>query len=160
VLDRSLTAAALLAIVVYSYPALAARDAFGYERDAAKLQFASPEIRSVIPWIRDNSAPSDVFLTGEGNCLSLVGPAGRKCVATSRFFANPYVDWNVRDRERRGLWDSLTNGDCDRFQERARANGVTHVMTVEGRTPSIKSERCNVREAGFAAAGIRIFRVF
>jgi hypothetical protein len=159
-LERSLAAAALVAIVVYSYPAVAARDAFGYERDAAKLQFATPEIRSVIPWIRGHSAPSDVFLTGEGNCLSLVGPAGRKCVSAPRFFANPYVDWNVRDRERRALWDSLMHGNCERFQEQARANGVTYVMTVEGRTPSIQPDRCNVRDAGFAAAGIRIFRVF
>jgi hypothetical protein len=138
---------------------LAARDSFGYERKAAKLQFSTQELRSVIPWIRDHTGPSDVFLTAEGNCLSLVGPAGRKCVALPRFFANPYVDWNIRDRQRRALWDALTGQDCNSFGELVRANGVTHVMTVEGRTPGIQTGQCGVREAGFAAAGIRIYKV-
>ena len=159
VIEQGVAAAALLAIVFYAYPAWATRDAFGYERDAAKLQFATPELRSVIPWIRANTAPSDVFLTAAGSCLALIGPAGRKCVVPPRFFANPYVDWNAREREDRALWDSLSRQDCDRFRESARANGVTFVMTVEGRTPRVQSDQCNLRQTRFLGTGIRIYRV-
>jgi hypothetical protein len=158
-IEQGVAAAALLAIVFYAYPAWAARDAFGYERDMAKLQFATPELRAVIPWIRDNTAPSDVFLTAGGSCLAIIGPAGRKCVVPPRFFANPYVDWNAREREDRALWDSLTRQDCDRFRDSARANGVTFVMTVDGRTPRVQSDQCSLRQTRFSGTGIRIYRV-
>ena len=159
VIEQGVAAAALLAIVFYAYPAWATREAFGYERDVAKLQFDTPELRSVIPWIRENTAPSDVFLTAEGSCLALIGPAGRKCIVPPRFFANPYVDWNVRESERRALWDSLTRQDCDRFRESARANGITFVMTVDGRTPRVQSDQCQLGRTSFPGSGIRIYRV-
>ena len=156
---QRISAVAIVTIVVFSYPAWAKREAFTYERDVAKLQFATPEFQSVIPWIRENTAPADVFLTAESSCLSFVGPAGRKCVVPPRFFANPYVDWNVRAKEQRALWESLNDKDCDRFRAHARANGVTFVMTVDGRTPRLQSDQCQLRQTSFGVTGIRIYRV-
>jgi hypothetical protein len=148
----------LVAILAYSYPAFAARDAFGYERETARKQFSTDEQRRVIPWLRANTAPGEVVLTAEGSCLSFIGPAGRKCIVVPRFFANPYVDPAPRAAAQREMWAALTSGNCDLFREHARAYRVSYVMAVYGRTPGVYPDRCSLTSTTFDGPTIRIYR--
>jgi hypothetical protein len=148
------------AIVWHNYPAFLARDAFGPERDLARSRFTTVELRTVTPWIRANTEPSDVFLTAESACLSIVSTAGRKCVVAPRFFSNPYVDWGARSVAGQAMWDALMADDCAGFRLQAYAYRVTYVMTVETRTPQVPPGRCGLRPTSFPGSSWRIYRAF
>src|SRR5262245_47185968 len=79
----------LAAILAWSYPSFLGRDDYGIASYSARVQFPSVELRRVGDWIRANTESSDVFLTADAACLSLVAPAGRKCVALYEQFSNP-----------------------------------------------------------------------
>jgi hypothetical protein len=153
-------AAMIAAVVGYNYPAFLARPAFGQERETAEAAYATDELRAIVPWIRANSHPSDVFLTSDSACLSVVGPAGRKCVLAPRFFSNPYVSWDVRRDAHRAMWDALVADDCVTFQNHAYAYRVRYVMTVESRTPELPSGRCGLLPTSFPGTNWRIYRAF
>ena len=153
--------AVIVAVIVwYNYPAFLARAAFGQEREAAKAAYATDELRAIVPWIRGNSRPSDVFLTSESACLSVVGPSGRKCVLAPRFFSNPYVNWDVRRDAHQAMWDALVADDCVTFQNHAYAYRVRYVMTVASRTPELPSGRCGLLSTTFPGTNWRIYRAF
>lgn len=159
-ITRSVYAVMVAALVWLNYPAFLARPAFGQEREAAQARFATAELRAIVPWIRANSRPLDVFLTAESACLSVVGPAGRKCVLAPRFFSNPYVDWDVRRSASQAMWDSLAENDCARFEEHAHAYRVRYVMTIDSRTPSVPSGRCGLLPTTFPGTTWQIYRAF
>jgi hypothetical protein len=152
-------AVVIVAIVASNYPAFLARAAFVGEREAARVGFTTPELRAIVPWIRTNSVPSDVFLTSDSACLSIIGPAGRKCVMAPRFFSNPYVDWIVRRDAHRSLWDALGADDCATFRAQADAYAVTFIMTVDSRTPQLPAGRCGLLPTTFPGSTRRIYRV-
>jgi hypothetical protein len=158
-ITRGVYAAILVAIVWITYPTYLARAAFVQEPAAARRGFTTDELRAIVPWIRANSGTSDVFLTSDTGCLSVVGPAGRKCMLVPRFFSNPYVDWEARRAEHRAMWDALTADDCARFQEHAHAYRVKWVMTVESRTPQLPSGRCGLLPTTFPGTHWRIYRL-
>jgi hypothetical protein len=146
--------------VLVSLPDYLGRDDFGPSRNAARTRFATSELRGIIPWIRQNSAPTDVFLTSDSACLSVVGPAGRRCVLAPIFFSNPYVDWNQRRVAHQAIWDALTGDDCAAFRQHAYAYRVRYVMTVEGRTPQLAAGRCGLIPTSFPGTSWRIYRAF
>jgi hypothetical protein len=152
--------AIIAAILWYNSSAFLTRAAFVQEREAAKTAYATAELKAIGPWIRANTRPSDVFLTGESACLSVVGPAGRKCVLAPRFFSNPYVSWDARRDAHQAMWDALVADDCVAFQNHAYAYRVTYVMTVETRTPDLPSGRCGLLPTSFPGTDWRIYRAF
>jgi hypothetical protein len=151
----------LLAAVVWTtYPSFLTRDAFGPDRDTARAGYTTRELRDMQPWIRSNTGPLDVFLTSDSACLSIVGPAGRKCVLAPLFFSNPYVDWNQRRIAHQAMWDALVAEDCRTFREHAYAYGVKYVMTVETRTPPVPAGRCGLMSTSFKGSNWQIYRAF
>ncbi len=146
------------AIVLVSLPGFLARDDFGLSREVARNQYATSELRELFPWIRENSSPTDVFLTSDSACLSVVGPAGRKCVLAPVFFSNPYVDWNERRVAHQSMWDALTADDCATFRQQAYAYRVRYVMSVESRTPQVVAGRCGLIQTSFPGTNWRIYR--
>jgi hypothetical protein len=89
----------------------------------------------VVDWIRTHSTPEDVFLSTDDASLYVVSPAGRKVVATNRYFSNPYVDWVERDADRRTMFDRLAQFDAAGFGALARKYGVRFVVLSEDRSP-------------------------
>ena len=81
-----------------------------------------------IAWIRANTSSDDVFLSMDDASLYLITPAGRKVVATNRYFSNPYVDWAGRDRDRSVMLHQLERGDLDGFAALARRYRVRFVV--------------------------------
>ena len=148
----------IVAIVLVNFPAFLAREDFGPARDLARRQFATGELPELVPSIRENTTATDVFLTSETACLSVVGPAGRKCVLAPIFFSNPYVDWNERRVAQQAMWDALTADDCPTFRRHAYGYRVTFVMTVEGRTPPVATDRCGLIPTSFPGTNWRIYR--
>jgi hypothetical protein len=98
---------------------------------AANTRFPS----DVVDWIRTHSRPEDVFLTTDDASLYMVSPAGRKVVATNRYFSNPYVDWLERDADRRAMFDRLAHSDPEGFWALARKYGVDFVVVSADRSP-------------------------
>jgi len=148
----------LAAVLLYSY-AFRGGESFLSQGHVVEGQFPATQSQDAIIWIRANTLPNDVFLTSEGSCLSLVGPAGRKCVLTRKSFSNPYVDWNLRQVDHQAMWDSLTSGDCGRFSEYARAYAVSYVMAVEGETPQLRGGPCSTAATTLQGATLQIYRL-
>lgn len=98
---------------------------------AAGARFPSDVVR----WIRTHSSPEDVFLSTDDASLYIVAPAGRKVVATNRYFSNPYVDWVARDADRRAMFDKLAQSDAAGFGAMARKYGVRFVIVSADRSP-------------------------
>ena len=88
----------------------------------------------VLDWIRLHTFPDDVFLCMDDASLYLVTPAGRKVVATNRYFSNPYVDWRSRDADRRRMFDQLASGDMDGFSRLAAKYRVRFVVVSQDRS--------------------------
>lgn len=79
-------------------------------------------------WIQEHTSPSDVFLSTDQMSLFVVNPAGRKVIATDRFFSNPYVDWTERDRDRKELFAFLARRDHRGFDAAAKKYDVDFVI--------------------------------
>lgn len=121
-------------LVAGSYSHYRARvDFTGLRQDivAANTRFPG----DVVDWIRAHSKPEDVFLSTDDASLYIVSPAGRKVVATNRYFSNPYVDWVERDADRRTMFDRLAHSDAAGFWALARKYGVGFVVVSADRSP-------------------------
>ncbi len=94
---------------------------------AASQRFPS----DVVEWIRGHSVPEDVFLCTDDASLYVVTPAGRKVVATNRYFSNLYVDWAARDSDRRRMFQRLELRDTEGFLALARKYGVRYILISE-----------------------------
>jgi hypothetical protein len=121
-------------LVAGSYPRYRQRFDFTELRQeiiASNVRFPS----DVVHWIRDHSIPDDVFLSTDDASLYIVAPAGRKVVATNRYFSNPYVDWVGRDADRRVMFDRLAQSDVAGFWAVARKYGVRFVIVSADASP-------------------------
>jgi hypothetical protein len=98
--------------------------------DARKLQSAFPE--GLYAWARSSTAPDDVFLCTDAESLYVISPAGRKVVATNRYFSNPFVDWSRRDADRGAMFDALGRGDASSFARLASRYGVRFIVVPLG----------------------------
>jgi hypothetical protein len=103
------------------------RDYFG-ARDAS-LGFATlTDQIQAYQWIRQHTQPRDVFLSHENLALFAVGQAGRKVIAVSQFFSNPYVDWGTRNWDNEAMFDYLYAGDWQGFVQLATRYNVRYVI--------------------------------
>lgn len=157
-LSTVLLTATVLGIAVAGYPAFAARDDFNAHRRQAIRQ-VSPESQALIAWLRQHTAPADVFLADEESALTLVGAAGRKSVVVPTFFANPYVAWEPRKDAERAMWGALAGGDCMSFAGYARRYRVSYVLTAARRTPTLEDRPCGLASTSFSAPTVRIYKV-
>lgn len=123
---------ALMAIIglifVATYPAYLQRDDFVATRAIAQRNL-NPDQQQIFAWLRQHTQPTDVFLTSNQLGLFLVGPAGRKVVTVDRFFSNPYVNWQPRQRDAELMVDYLLQGNRPGFQALVEQYHVTYLLT-------------------------------
>jgi hypothetical protein len=86
-------------------------------------------------WIASHTSPDDVFLCSDDQSLYVVTPAGRKVVATNRYFSSPYVDWAAREADRAEMFRRLARRDVEGFRSLAGRYQVGYVILPE-RAPS------------------------
>ena len=128
-----LACAMTIALVAAAYPRyLQRRDFTGTKIEATELSERFPA--DVVAWIRANTVPEDVFLCTDDASLFVVPPAGRKVVATNRYFSNPYADWTARDADRRRMFELLRRHDVDGFRTVAARYGVRFVLLTRDRS--------------------------
>ena len=111
-------------------PYLRRPDATELLREARTLQSAFPA--GLYAWARGSTAPDDVFLCTDAEALFVISPAGRKVVATNRYFSNPFVDWVHRDADRNAMYDALARGDAAAFAPMASAYDVHWIVVPNG----------------------------
>ena len=128
---RGLAVAAITLLVVgLAWPSWSRR------ADFTEIRFMADEFKRTIPgglvsWIRDQADPDDVFLCTDDLSLYVVSPAGRKVVATNKYFSSPFVDWHERDRDRDAMYAALKRGDLVTFDRLARRYEVRYVIASE-----------------------------
>jgi len=125
--------AVTVVLVGVAYPRyLQRRDFTDTKSEATELSERFPA--DVVAWIRANSDPEDVFLCTDDASLYVVPPAGRKVVATNRYFSNPYVDWKGRDAARARMFELLKRQDVAGFRAAAAQYGVRFVLLTRDRS--------------------------
>jgi hypothetical protein len=127
------TCGLVVLLVMVSFPHYQARiDFTDLRREVLETSERFPS--EVVDWIRAHSIPDDVFLCTDDASLYIVAPAGRKVVATNRYFSNPYVDWAGRDADRRQMFERLEQSDVEGFRAVARKYGVRFVLVSADRS--------------------------
>jgi hypothetical protein len=125
--------AVTLVLVAAAYPHYLLRPDFTETKDqAASLSQRFPV--EVVNWIRSHTSSNDVFLCTDDASMYIVPPAGRKVVATNRYFSNPYVDWFERDADRTRMFDQLKRRDVAGFQSLAAKYGVRFILLTRDRS--------------------------
>lgn len=134
-------AALALALLVVELGAAAPRylrrpDATDLLDDARALQSAIPA--GLYAWVRSSTAPDDVFLCTDAESLYVISPAGRKVVATNRYFSNPFVDWAARDRDRDSMFAALARADPSVLTPLAAKYGVRWIVVANGMNDDLR----------------------
>jgi hypothetical protein len=162
-------AAVVLAAVPLALPQYATRGYFGAARAGALRVEANEAERAAYRWIREHTAPGEVFLSPPDLVLRVVGPAGRKTVVAPVVQSNPYVEWQTRSRFAAWMFRALIEGDERAFLATARAYDVAYIVATaethpwlaplvrSGRMPSLVTCFEGVRSAGRSA--VRIYGV-
>lgn len=130
----SVTVGLTLAASALAFPAYLDRpDRKAFRQDALALVATLPT--EAYAWTRANTRSDAVFLCDDYAALYVVAPAGRKVVATNRYFSSPYVDWRARDDDRRRMFEALGRGDRDAFAALARRYDVRYVFLFKESNP-------------------------
>lgn len=79
-------------------------------------------------FISAETAPTDVFLTQDRVAMDLISPAGRKLVATDRYFSNPYVDLAPRAADRDSMFTFIQEDRVKDFLKLAAVYSVDFVI--------------------------------
>ncbi len=124
----ALVTAAVVALVALHYPSYQERPDFTLSRRKAELVEERHDRLAAFAWIETHTRTDDVFLCEDDLGLYVVAPAGRKVVATDRFFTNPYLDWDYRDRRRNRMFHCLATADEPCFRALASAHEVSYVI--------------------------------
>jgi hypothetical protein len=121
---------ATFALVAAYYPQYSRRPDFTELREHAAMM--NREVPAdAYAWIRAHTRPDDVFLCTDDQSLYVVAPAGRKVVATNRYFSSPYVDWASRDHDRAEMFARLEARDVAGFGRVSERYGVRYVIVAE-----------------------------
>lgn len=104
--------------------------------EARVLQSAIPA--GLYAWVRSSTAPEDVFLCTDAESLFVISPAGRKVVATNRYFSNPFVDWAGRDKDRDAMFAALARGDLSALTPLASKYGVRWIVVANGMNDDLR----------------------
>jgi len=85
---------------------------------------------AAVEFLRVVTKVDDVVLGTSRTVSLIIGPAGRKTVASDVFFSSPYVQFGSRAAAQDGMLVALDTGDLSRFTTLARRYGVTRVVSV------------------------------
>lgn len=146
-----------LVIVFAMYPRYVGREAFTGARERALAMAERADERQVYSWILRHTSPVDIFVAEDVDALQIVAPAGRQVVSVRSYFSNPYVSWEDRATDRDRMMTAFREGDIRRYDELARAYGVTHLLV---RAQPDRTDD-NGKPAGFCrilrAGGLSVF---
>jgi hypothetical protein len=123
-----LVSALVVALVALHYPSYRERPDFTLSRRKAERFLKRNDRLAAHDWIARNTPPDAVFLCEDDLSLYVVGPAGRKVVAADRFFSNPYLDWNYRNRRRNRMLRCLADENERCFRDLASRHEVAYVL--------------------------------
>lgn len=79
-------------------------------------------------WLLQHTRPDDVILASNDVAMYLISPAGRKAVASDRFFSNPYVELASHAADRDSMFHHLSTGHLDEFMALAGRYDVRYVI--------------------------------
>jgi hypothetical protein len=147
--ELPLVACVTAVLIGLSVPRYLGRDA-----NMGQPQFSENQ-KAAVEWIVSRTEPSSVFLAPENTGVSMIGIVRRKTVLVEPVFSNPYVDWEPRFDAWQAMWASLEAGNCGEFVKRADPFDVSHVLLVDGMTPTIAEGACGFRKV-FGAAPFTI----
>jgi hypothetical protein len=128
--ERTVLVLVTLVTVLMSYGPFVRHSALVENRQKAQA-IIPPDWRNAYVWIREHTAPSDVFLAPPDFGLHVVTPAGRKVVALAPVFSNPYVDATTRLAHNSLMFEYLVAGDVDRFAVLASSYRVRYVVKAD-----------------------------
>jgi hypothetical protein len=106
--------------------------------------FADPGLRDMQAWLFSNTDDQDVFLASDALGQSVIATAGRKVVAVSQDFSNPYVAWRPRRADRDEMFARILAGDGGRLSELALKYTVKYVASDEIFVPA-SLDACHLR---------------
>jgi hypothetical protein len=124
----SVVLAVSLMLATAMYPRYLGREAFTVARERALAVADRTDEQQVYSWIRQHTSAGDIFLAEDIDALQIVAPTGRQVVSVPAYFSNPYIDWEDRATDRDRMLTAFRGGDLRKFDEVARAYGVTHVL--------------------------------
>ena len=81
-------------------------------------------------WIRQHTDGNDVFLCSNEFSMKVVAPAARKVIATSKYFSNPYVDFNERNFDRNRMFENLKSGNVRCFVRLCKKYRAKYIITT------------------------------
>lgn len=110
------------------WPTYTGRTDFTDSRSQAWVKTQRLQRNGVVEWLRANTPRDEVVLTGLDDGLFLVGPAGRRVVATSVAFSNPYMLWAPRQEEHSALSRAFRASDEEGFRRLAKRRGIHFVV--------------------------------
>ncbi|HJS73312.1 MAG TPA: hypothetical protein VJ921_03415 [Vicinamibacteria bacterium] len=153
----ALVSALVVALVALHYPSYRERPDFTLSRRKAERFLERNDRLAAFDWIAKNTEPEAVFLCEDDLSLYVVGPAGRKVVAADRFFSNPYLDWNYRNRRRNRMLRCLADEDEPCFRALASQHEVAYVLVESGEITGL--ENVAFIEKLFERGRVRIYGV-
>lgn len=108
--ERHLALILALGLILWSLPRYLSRYDFGPAR-AEALTHAGDEVQvTLYQWMKSHAGSEEVALASDDRGLYCLVPAGVKVVAVDPYFSNPYVDWEVRRRDRDRMFSLLEQG--------------------------------------------------
>ena len=149
----------MLVVWASVYPTHATRDDFVKYRLMAQQREQEIDKTNAFNWIRAHTQPTDVILATDHWGMFVVGAAGRKVVAVSPFFSNPYVAWDSRASDRDLMLRQAQTGDADGFEELAKKYHVRYVVVSGDRAQAIEQAAPPFLREVFASGKVRIYDV-
>lgn len=89
---------------------------FSQSQVVSQARYTEINLVNAYHWIRKKTQYQDVFLCSNYFSMKVVGPAGRKVIATHPCFSNTFVDLDKRNTARDKLFTALKNGNAIDFK--------------------------------------------
>jgi hypothetical protein len=158
-LDRVALLVVLIGLFSYEYPLYPTRADFVAERALAQEFSADTETLNAYHWVRAHSQLTDVFLSSDRLSTFVISPAGRKIIAGSKWFSNPYVDWKARATDRDAMFGQLMNGKATEFCALATKYHTTFVAAGSKLAEGVDAGNSTALSKVFTSGRISIYRV-
>ena len=151
-------ASLVLLFAVSVYPRYLGREAF-VMAPATSARLLGADDRNAYRWIRSHTDRSAVFLSSDEDALRVIGTAGRFVVTVSRFFSNPYVDYEARAAARDRMFDALLTGDRSSFEQLCQPFDVSYVLARGEQADAMRQRSAAFLKPAFTSESITIFEI-
>jgi hypothetical protein len=118
-------------IILFSlayYPIYSKRSDFTYLRELALQRESEKTKLEVYYFIKDHISPDKVILCELGQSMFPVMASGRKMVATTFTFSNPFVDFDQREKDRDEMLSYLVTGKSESDKQLFAKYQVSYIL--------------------------------